>query len=336
MDSLEQLIATIAKEAGKTQDEVKVLVDEKKVELSGLVSEEGAAYIVGRELGVSLLKEGKRSLKVKNLVDGMRGVDLTVRVVRIFDVKEFERQGKKGKLLPLLLGDETGVIRMPLWNQEADAVLQMELKEDDVIAIQNGWVKIDNRGNLELRLGKGKLTKSDDTIDIPAKEELATFSSAKRTPLAKAQEGQSIEVRGCLVQLYRKDPFFETCPDCGTRVFEEDGKPRCKEHGIVTPQTQMVVSGVLDDGTGNVRVVFFRELAEKLLGEKVDGLKQIASRANDPLDMFDVFTSLGKDFIIKGRVKKNDFTGNLELVASDIQDVDVKKEAELLLEQSNV
>lgn len=333
MDSLEKLIETISKEAGKGRDEVARLIEEKKEELSGLVSEEGAAYIVGRELGVSLLKEGKRNLKVKNLVEGLRGVDFVGRVVNISDIREFEREGKKGRVLSLLLGDETGIVRLPLWNQEIDLFGQLEIREDDVLSLSGAWTKLDNRGNTELRLGKGKMEKSKEKIVLPPKQEIKKFTDAKRREINSLKEGDVAEVRGCLVQLFRKEPFFETCPEDGTRVFEEEGKFRCKEHGIVKPESQVVISGVVDDGTGNMRVVFFRELAEQLFGENVKGLKQIAKQGKDNLSIYDHFKGMGKDFLVRGRVKRNDFTENLEIVVNQIQEVDIREEADTLLKK---
>lgn len=331
MDSIKKLIETISKESGKPAKEVETLIEGKKEELSGLVSEEGAAYIVGRELGVSLLKEGKRLLKVKNLVEGLRGIDFVGRVVRIFDMIEFEREGKKGRVQSVLLGDDTGVVRLPLWNHEIDAFQETGIKEDDVVSISGTWVKLDNRGSPELRLGKGKVTKSKQKIELPPKEEMRKLTVAKRSEIKDLKEGQSAEIMACLVQLYRKNPFFEVCPDCGSRVAEEEGKFRCKEHGIVKQESQIVLSGVLDDGTGSIRAVFFRELAEQLFGENVKGLKQIAKRGKDVLSVYDHFSGMGKDFIIRGRIKRNDFTESIELVANELEEIDSRKEAELLL-----
>lgn len=331
MDSLEQLVEAISKESGKSSDEVRKLIEEKKDELSGLVSEEGAAYIVGRELGVALLKEGKRNLKVKNLVGGMNSVDLVARIVNVSGVREFEREGKKGRVQSLVLGDETGVVRLPLWNEEIDRVAELELKEDDVISLSGGWAKVDNRGAPELRLGRGRIAKSKEEVTIPGKQEIRQVSELRRTDLKDAKEGDFVEVRACLVQLFQKEPFFQTCPSCGTRVFEEDGKTRCKEHGIVSPQDNMVISGVVDDGTGNIRAVFFREMAEQLLGQKTKTLLEAARKKGNMLSLYDDFHGMGRDFIIGGRVKKNDFSGNLELVVNGIREMDVRQEIEKLL-----
>jgi hypothetical protein len=88
---LERIIEVTCKHSGRTEAEVRKLIEEKQDELSGLVSEEGAAYIVARELGVNLLKAAKRQLKIKNLIPGLSSVELVGRVVSIFEPREWAR-----------------------------------------------------------------------------------------------------------------------------------------------------------------------------------------------------------------------------------------------------
>lgn len=332
MDSTEQLIEVISKESGTPLKEVKRLIDEKKEELSGLISDEGAIFIVGRELGVSLLKEGRKNIKLKNLADGMKNVDVAARIMKVFDIREFEREGKKGKVLNVVIGDDTATVRLSLWNQEVDFFFQLGLKEEDVISVSNGWVKLDYRGGPELRVGKGKLSKSEEVIPIPS-EDLKSVAQAKRMNIRDAKEGDAAELRACLVQIFRKMPFFEVCPQCRSRINQTEGSFTCKEHGKVVPEMQMVMSGVIDDGTGNLRVVFFRDLAEKLFGKDTKTLFEESKKEKDPIAIMDQFSGMGKDFIVRGRVKKNDFTGNLEMVANEIAEMDVQKEAQLILKK---
>ncbi|MBI4020804.1 MAG: DUF2240 family protein [Candidatus Aenigmarchaeota archaeon] len=333
MESLDDLIGVMSAQSGKPKAEITSLVEQKRDELSGLVSEEGAAYIVARELGVSLLKESRRQMKAKNLVAGMQSVEYTGRIVSLPEVREFEREGKKGRVLGLILGDETGIIRMPLWNQEIDAVAKLGLKEGDVVAVTGGWVKADNRGSPELRLGRGKLEPSSAKVSAPPAGR--QLGEAARKAVQDLKEGDIAEIRACLVQVFRKDPFYAVCPTCGSRTeTDADDVTKCKDHGEVKPAYQVVLSGVLDDGTGSIRAVFFRELAEKVFGDTVKGLR--AKKGKDPLSVYDKYPILGRDLVIRGRIKKNDFTQNLELVASDVQAVDVRKEADLLLKQLGV
>ena len=106
---------------------------------------------------------------------------------------------------------------------------------------------------------------------------------------------------------------------------------KCKEHGEVEPDFNMVISGVVDDGTGNIRAVFFRELAEKLFGKTTQELRQLAMKKSEAAAVFEAFPGVGKEYIIQGRVKRNDYTESIELVASGLEEPDVKKEIETLL-----
>ena len=166
MEQVDGLIARISEQAKKSRDEVKKLVAEKMDELSGLVSEEGAAHIVARELGLNLLISSHRKLKVENLIPGLRSVDITARVTKIFEPREFSRNGKAGVVQNVSLSDETGRVRMSLWNDETRLVSEGKIKEDDVVRIEGGFTKQDNRGGAELRVGKGSIKVVDEDIEI--------------------------------------------------------------------------------------------------------------------------------------------------------------------------
>ncbi len=330
MLSLDEIIEKICEHAKISRDEVERLIEEKQDELSGLVSKEGAAYIIAREFGITLLKETERRLKIRNLIDGLRSVELVARVIDVAEPREFEKNGKKGKVVNVYLGDETGFVRLTLWNEEID--LAKDIKPGDVIKITRGYVRVDNRGELELRVGRGKLEKIDDVGDIPPTSELdRKLTVVKRKPISDFKEGDYVETRACVVQLFKKNPFFEVCPECGARLTKDNDKWICSEHGVVEPKYEAVISGVIDDGFGNIRAVFFREMAEKLFGKTIDELREIAKKNVDVLSVYDVFDGYGKDYIIRGRVKKNELTERMELVVNDISDVDIKKECEELI-----
>lgn len=326
-----ELVGKIAEQSGKSAEEVKKLVSEKQTELSGLVSEEGAAYIVGRELGISLLKETERQLKVKNLISGMRSVDIVVKVAEVQEPRTFTRNGKEGKVQNLVVGDETGIVRFSFWNEELDRI--KGIKEGDVLKLTKGYAKVDNRGNPELRVGKGRLEKAEADIKLPERKKAPngsmSFSAAGRTTIDKLKEGDFAEIRAAMVQVFhRKKPFYEVCPECGGRAYMKDGKFTCKDHGEVQPDFSMVVSGVLDDGTENIRAVFFRDMAEKLFDMGARELKDLAQKEMNANVIYEHFTALGKEMVFRGRVKRNDMTESVEMTVNDIQEIDPKKEAE--------
>jgi len=328
-----ELIEKISQETKKTKDEVRKLIEEKMDELSGLVSEEGAAYIVARELGLNLLASIQRQLKVANLIPGLRSVDIVARVTKIFPPREFSKNGKVGIVQNIGLADETGRVRLSLWNDETKLVTEGKIKEDDVVKIEHGFTKQDNRGAPELRIGKGAMAVVKEEIELPKAGQVAGFSTGVRMSIDRLRDGDSAEIRACILQVYRRNPFYEVCPQCEKRAQEQDGKFACKEHGEVEPKLSMVVSGVVDDGYGSIRVVFFRELAEKAFGKSVDELRKLMMKSADPLAIFDQFQNIGRDMVLRGRVKRSAINESLEFVVNDLQEMDVKKECEMLVKE---
>ncbi len=331
MFSLENIVKEISKASDLPEEEVKKKIEEKQIELSGLVSPEGAAYIVGKELGVNLLKESaKRSLKIRNVLPGMRSVDVTGRIVSISEKRDFEKKGRKGSVVNIVIGDDTGIARLSLWDNEIELIEKLGVDEGGVVNITGGYVKEDGRGGSEIRLGKaGKLEKSD--MEIPEIGDVKSdFDKAEEENISDLKEGGYNEVRASLVQVFRRNPFFEVCPTCETRLEKEGDVWKCKDHGHIEPKYNLILSGVIDDGSGNMRVVFFRDLAEKVFGKDMNELKKFVH--DDPLRIYESL-KLGEEFVIRGRVKKNQFTDRIEFIASGVERIDPKKEVEKVLKK---
>ncbi len=334
MMSLDTVVEKICEHAKIPEDKVRKMVEEKVIELSGLVSREGAAYIVARELGLSLLKESKRQFKISNLISGLRSVDMVGRIMNISEPREFERNGKTGRVANILLGDESGTVRLSVWNDEVDVIEREKLKVGDVVKLSGGYVKTDNRDSLELRLGRGSIDKTDLVVDVPEQKVIEKrFGEVRRKDIKDFREGEYAEIRACLVQLFRRNPLFEICPECGTRIKETEpssGKWKCGDHGEVEPKHAMVVTGIVDDGTENIRAVFFREMAEKLIERKTeDMVNDIKTKGIDTV--MEGIQPLGNEYVLKGRVKRNSFTESVEFIVNEIGSFDVKKECESLL-----
>ncbi len=132
------IIEKIKEKAGLSDNEIDTRVKDKLDQLSGLISEEGALHIIANELGVKILDDPGK-LQIKNVLAGMRNVELTGKVTNIYEVRTFEKETRKGKVGSFMIGDETGIIRIVAWNDKADILAK--LKEHDIIKIeqrQNG------------------------------------------------------------------------------------------------------------------------------------------------------------------------------------------------------
>ena len=87
--------------------------------------------------------------RIEDLRAGMKNVSLKVRVLEIPEPNRvYTRLGTPALVSNVLVGDETGTMRMSLWNQQINAV-----SEGDEINIENGRVA-SFRGELQLRVGR--------------------------------------------------------------------------------------------------------------------------------------------------------------------------------------
>lgn len=91
--------------------------------------------------------------KIEDLKDGVKYQSLKVKVIEIPEPNiAYTRLGTQAHVSNILVGDETGTIRMSLWNKQINMV-----SEGDMIEIKNGTVS-SFRGQLQLRIGRrGKL-----------------------------------------------------------------------------------------------------------------------------------------------------------------------------------
>ena len=306
---MKDLIAKIASLTGMREDEIIDMIGQKQEEFSGMISGEGAAYIVAKELGVSLLREEK--IKIKDLKPGMRGVELVASVRGIHE-REYSTEKGTGMVCSVYLVDDTGSIRLTLWNHEIDALADIQ-KGDSVRVV--GYVKKDHVDEPELRLGpKSRIEKLAGTLP---------FGGTKRCSIAELHEDPS-EVRAAMVSVFESNLFYEVCPECNSRIRKENNF-LCDEHGAVTPSYALVLSGILDDGTANIRAVFFGSAAETLLGMSAQDAWRLFVVEKSMKPLFKN-VQLGMDFLFEGRLRTNKLFNRPEFIVNGVKSIDVKKE----------
>jgi len=319
---IDELIKKISSLSNLSEQEIKLKISEKQAELSDLISDEGAAYIVAKELGVQLIRETER-LRIANIIPGMQNVDIVGRIVRISGIREFSTERAKGSVMSIFIADETGTARLSLWNDEIKKAADFSV--GDVVRM-HGSVKESSFGT-EIRLGPfGSINKTD--AEIPPLEQL-TMEERKyeRSRIVDLKENDVKEVRAALMYVFETSPFFVVCPDCGTTIKDN----QCKDHGKVDPDYRLVISGIMDDGTANMRVVFFGKNAERILNISKAEAKNIFDAKAMPGLIEKV--RLGEDMIFEGRVRKNKYFERLEFIVNTIEPQNIRQEIELLTEQ---
>lgn len=317
----EAVIRKIVEQTDKDETAVKELIQVKLKQLSGLISEEGAAHIVANDLGVQLYKtEG--ALKIKELSTAAKTTDTAGKVVAKYEMREFDKNGRKGKVANMMIGDETGRIRVVMWNEQVD--LFEKLNEGDIIKISNPYIK-ENNGKLEVHLNDRSEIQVNPTglkIDVPEHAAGAEASERPQRELKYLRDlkgnEDDVEVLGTIVNVF--DPrFFAVDPDTNKRVSDEDVAAG-KAHAI-----NYVTTAVIDDGTATVRVTFWKNQTQHLFGlsdEEILKWKDAPQLCAQPKHDL-----LGEIVKLVGRVKKNEQFDRIELTANFVfKDVDPEKE----------
>jgi hypothetical protein len=267
-------------------------------ELSGLISEEGASHIIANELNIELVDKNASKLKIKEIYAGMRGITTVGKITRKFESREFTKGDSIGKVCSLILGDETGTVRVVFWNEQVDLI--KDVKEDEIILIEDAYVR-ENNNNREIHLGRsGHIEINPEGVII---ENVRKGTSYSRKSIADLQSGEEgAEILATVVQVF--DPrFFTVHPETGRRLREGE------EEGV-TPALSYVLNTVLDDGSGNIRAVFWKNQTLHLLNKKEEEMIQFK---DDPSSFEDIKTDLlGEQFKIMGRVKNNEMFDRLE------------------------
>ena len=145
-------------------------------------------------------------------------------------------------------------------------------------------------------------------------------------------EGGYKEIRSPLIQIFESNVFYEICPQCRSRIkLDEKEDFVCADHGVIeSPDYGMIISGIADDGSESIRIVFFNENAEKILGMTTKEAKKLFDKKKK-LDAILGLIPLGREFVFEGRARRNQLFERLEFITSDVKPVDVKQEIEMIL-----
>lgn len=310
--SYSEIVEKIQKAKGLTKEEIDEKVNEKIEQLLDLVSREGAAHIVANQLGVKLFENfDNRKIKISEVPKAANAISLVGRVIDFWGIKEYNKNGKSGRVANFLLGDETGAIRVVVWDEHVIGKLNV-LREGDIVKIKDAYSR-ENRGYMELHMG----SRSDLLIN-PEGEEVGevniklSTTKAIRKQIKDLKENDEVELFGTIVQVF--DPnFYFVCPNCYRKVVQDNGNYSCGEHGVVDVKKMPVFNLFFDDGSDNIRAVVFAQQTENLIGMEY----------NDESDIELIKKKLlGKQILLTGRVSKNQMFDRFEFIVRHAKEAD--------------
>ncbi|MFX1376477.1 MAG: DUF2240 family protein [Promethearchaeota archaeon] len=284
---VEAYINKIIENTGLTRKEIQDMVEDKKKELKGLISEEGALFVIARELGVDVKEENKDLMKdfditISDITINMKNINITGRIKEIYNASKFNKaDGGIGYVGSFLLQDKTGDIRIVLWDDQVNIFNEENFVQNELVKIVNGIARKGKFDDKEIHIGRyGKIILSPDDVDYKKypkiKFELINIGNVNLNQ-------KSISLEGKILQL---TPIREF-----TKKNGEIGK---------------VGSLTLLDSTGSIKITFWNADTEKLEDLKINDVIAISSLNPrlSSLDSKSIDLFVSKHSVIKKSQKK--------------------------------
>lgn len=144
-------------------------------------------------------------MAIKDLQPKQTNVEVIAEVIEVGEAREFQKFGKAGRVATARIKDDTGEVKLSLWNEQVDQV-----KEGDKVHIKNGYVG-EWQGELQLTTGKfGSL----EVLGGASDEKIAAVTEDEMTE-KDAMKGEKEEAEHALTE----DESTEE------EIFEEGKKP---------------------------------------------------------------------------------------------------------------
>ena len=190
-DNYHQLVDFISKNSGLSNEDIERRIEAKQAKLAGLISKEGAAQVVAAELNINF---DKQIIKISQIVPGMRKINLVGKVINLFPVKEYNKNGRSGRIGTFILADETSNIRTVLWDENhIDLIANGQIFNECVIEINNA-----NLRNNELHLTSfSEIKISNKLIENPV-----VSQSFFKKAINQFSPGEKVSTRAFIVQMF--------------------------------------------------------------------------------------------------------------------------------------
>lgn len=298
----QQLIEFISESSGVSVSEIERKVEAKRAKLAGLISKEGAAQVIAAELNINF---DKQIIKLSQIVPGMRKINLIGKIINLFPVREYTKNGRKGRVASFVLADDTSNMRVVLWDENhIDLIAKGQITNESVVEIVNSSVR-----NGEIHLSSF----SEIKLSNKPMENVVMEKPVFEKTIISFNANDRVSTRAFVVQMF-EPRFFEVCPECRRKINELG---ECQEHGKIVPEKRALLNFIMDDGTDSIRSVIFSDVLEKMMSkEELENQELFAVKKKD---------FLGKEMIITGQVRKNSMFDSNEFVVENIGEVDVDR-----------
>ncbi|QLJ53409.1 MAG: replication factor A1 [Candidatus Fermentimicrarchaeum limneticum] len=291
------------------------LVEKGVIEKGDVVDVLGAYVKESKEvhlpMGGQVLKVNSRATlpdvvgglrKITEIREGVENIDLIAEVLEVGAINSFQKEGRVKYVSSIVVADESGKVRVTLWDGNAELVRRM--KSGDRIKVENAYAKKGAFGRELHADWRSRIILNPRNVKLPRIKAV----EAERRRIVDLKEGMAAEVEGGVTSATAR--LYEMCGRCGSSV-QKDVCPKC---GSTEIKRGVVVNAVLDDGSGRIGIVLFDRNARGFLGLKempadVDAGTVIELKKDE---------IVGRKVVADGNVMRNKVTNELEFIVKGL------------------
>lgn len=268
-------------------------------------------------------------LRIENIFEKFKSLDEESRrnfyvsvkglVTEIDDIKEFESISGTGRVGHFILADETGSIRVTLWNDDVKFIEEIKKKkekeEDIAISIENTRVKESFTNICELNFGKYSKINFINVNELKNLEDIKSYKTQNKYIIEKkiseiSDNDKNIKITGKIYDIdIDQEIVYDACPNCRKKVMQIGNEYYCENcNDTINPIKNLKIKVILKDVSddSNVECVFFGHNVEKLLNKSADEISNLLQNVGHIAVMEKTRSDLnGKILTLVGNVKFN-------------------------------
>ena len=294
-------------------------VSEWKGQKQVSIARNGKIEVTGTQEAQLLERAGREELtKASQLREDAPSVSIKAKIVKVFEPKTFDSNGRKGSVCNVLAADETGTLRLTFWGETVERARQ--LRAGDIVLVSNAYTKKPFNGKLDLNVGS-KTFIAVIPLETAPKEllELKQQGSERKKIRDLTEPMERVEVSGIITKVVSLRAF-DACAKCGGKYSE--GK--CTKCGNPVSVKRPVMNFELEDGSEGILVTAFGNASQQLFKANFskDG-EELLEEARKELT--------GKNVLLEGRTSFDEYREAITMVCNDVKRLDYREEAKELM-----
>lgn len=282
------------------------------------ISSRGRISITDKKLDLPPMNGiSNKPIKIAEIKPNMPGFEVLGRILQVYKQKSYS----KGSMASFILGDDSGTIRTVLWDEKSE--IAKELKAGDVIQIRNAYSRANISEEPEVHIGRYSEIILNQDLDMPSLNEIERLLIRSKEIINLENNDRYVQINGRIVDVDdSKKITYMTCPNCNKRVQNTGNEWFCEScNSSVNPDSNIILSLLIEDNTGSIRAISFRENAEKILGVDTEEIINIIgeSGGDESLPLRQVKEKIiNREISLLGRVKYSNFSEQLEFIVDKV------------------